>query len=98
MSIQIPATIDLALQPTTLDAWHVALFGGVLLLSITLIIVLILWVLTLVGRKPQAIAPSEPVIVEKIVEVEKEVEKIVEVEKVVEKIVPGPAPQPVILK
>ncbi|WP_019864381.1 DUF2760 domain-containing protein [Methylovulum miyakonense] len=93
-------TIDLTLQPTTFDLWHVGLAGAVMLLSLTLLILLLAMVISLSrGRKPSAGAaiiqpPAEPIV--KVVEVEKivEVEKVVEVEKIVH----APAPEPVILK
>lgn len=81
-------TIDLSLQPTTFDLWHVCLAGTVAVLALTLIIVLIGMVLSL-RRKPATITvTAEPIV--KIVEVE----KIIEVEKIVQ----APTPEPVILK
>jgi hypothetical protein len=82
--------IDLSLQPATFDLWHVCLAGAVVLLLILWIITLIALVTTL-SRRRQAPASAESATPEPIVKV---VEKIVEVEK----IVPGPAPDPVILK
>ncbi len=84
-------SIDLTLQPTTLDLWHVVLVAGILLLSFILIIVLISIILSMgkgankAAQKEQpAPHPPEPKIIEKIVEVEK--------------IVKAPAPEPVVLK
>jgi hypothetical protein len=79
-------TIDLSLQPTTFDLWHVCLFGTVLVLALTLIVLLIGMVIGLNRRKPEIVVPAEPVV------------KIVEVEKIVEKIVQAPTPEPVVLK
>lgn len=100
-------TIDLALKPTTLDAWHVCLAGTSAILAGALILTLLALVMSLSRRKTTAepqvkvvekIVQAEPIIqvVEKIVEVP--VERIVEVEKIVEKIVQTPAPAPVVLK
>jgi hypothetical protein len=89
--------IDLSLRPTTFDFWHVCLAGAVLVLALLLIIVLLSMVISMArSRKKSAAAPATAVAPaapapEPIVKV---VEKIVEVEK----IVPGPAPEPVILK
>ncbi|WP_031432214.1 DUF2760 domain-containing protein [Methylomarinum vadi] len=83
-------SIDLSLQPTTFDLWHVCLAGTVLVLALILIVVLLTMVISLArgGKKAveQQLPPPEPEV--------KVVEKIVEVEKVVE----APAPEPVILK
>lgn len=85
-------TIDLALKPTTFDLWHVCLAGTVALLALLLIGLLsfILIGLLRCKRKSRESAASiqtpEPVV--------KIVEKIVEVEKQV----PAPIPEPVILK
>lgn len=79
-------TIDLSLQPTTFDLWHVCLAGTVAVLALTLIALLIGMVISLSRRKPDVAA--EPIV--KIVEIEKIVE--------VEKLVPAPTPEPVILK
>lgn len=84
--------IDLSLQPTTLDLWHVCLAGTVLVLALLLIVLLLFMVISLARRKPEVTAPVVPAppaqpevrIVEKIVEVEK--------------IVQAPAPEPIILK
>lgn len=81
-------TIDLSLQPTTFDLWHVCLAGTAAILALTLIAVLLGMVVSLSRRKTQIVAPAEPVV--KIVEIEKIVE--------VEKLVPAPTPEPVILK
>ncbi len=86
-------SIDLSLQPTTFDLWHVCLAGTVLLLAFILIGVL-LAVLIGVSRgrkKPQVIEQQTDKIEEPEVKV---VEKIVEVEKIVQ----APAPEPVVLK
>jgi hypothetical protein len=90
-------TIDLTLQPTTFDLWHVCMAGTIGVLALALISTLIALAISLVRvskKTPPVIVPAEPEIkiVEKIVEVEKvvEVEKIVEIEK--------PAPAPVVLK
>ena len=96
-------TIDLALKPTTLDAWHVCLAGTSAILAMALIFTLIALVMSLTRRKETAepqvkivekIVQAEPIvqIVEKIVEVP--VERIVEIEKIVQ----TPAPAPVVLK
>lgn len=86
--------IDLSLQPTTFDLWHVCLAGTVALLSVILIVLLLAIVINLARGKK---TPAEPVIQqaaatpEPVVQV---VEKIVEIEKIVH----APAPEPVILK
>lgn len=79
--------IDLSLQPTTFDLWHVCLTGTVAVLAFMLIFALIGLVMAL-RRKPE---------IQKVIEPEV---KIVEVEKIVtvEKIVQAPIPDPVILK
>lgn len=89
-------TIDLSLQPTTLDLWHVCLAGTILVLALLLIVLLLSMVVSLSRRSKQK--PSEPVIQyvqaptpEPVVKI---VEKIVEVEKIVH----APAPEPVVLK
>jgi hypothetical protein len=83
-------TIDLSVQPTTFDLWHVCLAGTVVVLALTLIILLISMVIGLSRRKPETVQQisAEPVV------------KIVEVEKIVtvEKIVQAPTPEPVVLK
>ncbi len=102
-------TIDLALKPTTLDAWHVCLAGTSAILAMTLIFTLISLVVCLSRRKEAVVAEQQIKIVEKVVQsepiiktvekiVEVPVDRIVEVEKIVEKIVHTPAPAPVILK
>ena len=106
-------TIDLALKPTTFDAWHVCLAGTSAILAGALILTLLALVMSLTRRKetgePQVkivekVIQAEPIVktveVEKIVEkvVEVPVEKIVEIEKIVEKIVQAPAAAPVVLK
>lgn len=90
--------IDLTQIPTTLDLVHASLAGVVLILALILVILLLSMVISMARRSnkpaPEAVPapvaeplpPPEPEI--------KIVEKIVEVEKVV----PGPAPEPVILK
>jgi hypothetical protein len=88
--------IDLSLRPTTFDFWHVCLAGAVLALALILIIVLLSMLIGMSRSRKKhaaivaAVTPMAPA-PEPIVKV---VEKIVEVEK----IVPGPAPEPVILK
>ncbi len=99
-------TIDLTQRPTTLDLFHISLAAAVLVLALLLVFLLLFIVIGL-SRKPrqpdtkaiqtavqEAITNSMP---EPSPPQEPEV-KIVEVEKVVEKIVPGPPPEPVILK
>ncbi|OAI19435.1 hypothetical protein A1359_03850 [Methylomonas lenta] len=85
-------TIDLNLQPTTFDLWHVCLAGTVAVLALILIVVLISVLLGL--RRCKKAAPA-PVVPTPMLQPEiKIVEKIVEVEKIVQ----APAPEPVILK
>lgn len=79
-------TIDLALQPTTLDAWHVALAATAAVALLLALIFLFAW-LAARGRSRQ---PAQPQI--------QVVEKVVEVEKIVEVIKPAATPEPVILK
>lgn len=87
--------IDLSLRPTTFDFWHVCLAGAVLVLALILIVVLLSMLIGMSRcRKKHAAAAAAPVISPAPEPVVKVVEKIVEVEK----IVPGPAPEPVILK
>ncbi|MEI6706641.1 MAG: DUF2760 domain-containing protein [Methylococcales bacterium] len=82
-------TIDLSLQPTTFDLWHICLAGTVVLLALMLIVLLLGMVIALSRRKSETIQqPLEPIV--KIVEVE----KIIEVEKLVQ----APKPEPVVLK
>ncbi len=86
--------IDLSLQPTTLDLWHVSLAGLAVALLLLLLILLLAMVIGLARRGKKSPAPAlesprpapEPIV--------RVVEKIVEIEK----IVPAPAPEPVILK
>jgi hypothetical protein len=87
--------IDLSLRPTTFDFWHVCLAAAVLVLALILIFVLLSMLIGMSRcRKKHAAAAAAPVIAPAPEPVVKIVEKIVEVEK----IVPGPAPEPVILK
>jgi hypothetical protein len=87
--------IDLSLRPTTFDFWHVCLAAAVLVLALILIIVLLSMLIGMSRcRKKHSAAAAAPVIAAAPEPVVKVVEKIVEVEK----IVPGPAPEPVILK
>ncbi|MDD1611628.1 MAG: DUF2760 domain-containing protein [Methylococcaceae bacterium] len=86
--------IDLSLRPTTFDLWHVCLAGTVVVLALILIFVMLSMLIAMTRcRKKHAAAAAAPVVPtpEPIVKI---VEKVVEVEK----IVPGPAPEPVILK
>jgi Domain of unknown function (DUF2760) len=80
--------IDLSLQPTTFDLWHVCLAGTVVVLAFGVIILLIALVMSLTKTSKQApqVIKSEPEI--------KIVEKIVEVEKIVQ----SPPPPPIVLK
>lgn len=80
--------IDLTLQPTTLDLWHVGLAGVAALFLLLFMIALIGWL----AARRRARKPVKPEI--KVVEKRVEVEKIVEVEKRVQ----APAPEPIILK
>ena len=88
-------TIDLSLQPTTFDLWHVCLAGTVAVLALLLIVVLISVLLGLrrCKKAPSASAPIAPPAPMPAPEI-KIVEKIVEVEKIVQ----APAAEPVILK
>lgn len=86
--------IDLTVQPTTLDLWHVGMAGTIAVLLIIISVLLSAIIMMLMRSKKQ----STPVIIEKpapapepIVQV---VEKIVEVEKIVQ----APAPEPIVLK
>ncbi len=79
-------TIDLTIQPSTLDSWHVALAGAVVVSLLLALIFLIAW-LAARARSKQSVEPQIQV-----------VEKVVEVEKIVEVIKPAAAPEPVILK
>lgn len=87
-------TIDLSLQPTTFDLWHVCLAAAVFVLALTLIIVLLVMLISLAKcrKKPAEKQTVQPAVMPKP-EV-KVVEKIVEVEKIVK----APAPEPVVLK
>lgn len=85
-------TIDLNLQPTTFDLWHVCLAGTVAVLALLLIVVLIS---VLLGLRRCKKATPAPVVPTPMPQPEiKIVEKIVEVEKIVQ----APALEPVILK
>lgn len=86
-------TIDLSLQPNTLDLWHVSLAGMVVLLLMVLVILLLAMVMSLAKRKQpqQTTGETSQIAPEPVVQV---VEKIVEVEKIIQ----APAPEPVILK
>lgn len=94
MSMQY--AIDLSLRPTTFDLWHVCLAGTVAILALILIIVLLSLLIGMsrCRKKHDAAAAFARVTAPAPEPVVKVVEKIVEVEK----IVPGPAPEPVILK
>lgn len=80
--------IDLSLQPTTFDLWHVCLAGTVAVLAISVILLLVALVVCLskANKKPVITPTPESEI--------KIVEKIVEVEKIVQ----APPPEPIILK
>lgn len=88
--------IDLTLRPTTFDLWHVCLAGTVLGLSLILIFVLLSMLIGMsrCRKKHADTAKVVPTVAPAPESAVKIVEKIVEVEK----IVPGPAPEPVILK
>ena len=86
-------TIDLNLQPTTFDLWHVCLAGTVAVLAMLLIVVLISVLLGLRRCKRATPAPQVAPATQSEPEI-KIVEKIVEVEKIVQ----APAPEPVVLK
>ena len=88
--------VDLSQIPTTLDLFHVSLAGAVLVLALILVFVLLMMVLSLTRKsnKPEAEQVQKPSPSPALKPEIKIVEKIVEVEKVV----PGPAPEPVILK
>jgi hypothetical protein len=86
-------TIDLSLQPTTFDLWHVCLAGTVVALAFTVIFLLIIMVISLTKAKK---APLETVTAP-VIKAEPEiriVEKIIEVEKIVQ----APPPEPIVLK
>ncbi len=80
--------IDLNLQPTTFDLWHVCLAGTVAVLAISVIILLLSLVICLMRGRKNSVSSvvREPEI--------KIVEKLVEVEKIVQ----APPPEPIILK
>ena len=88
--------IDLSLRPTTFDLWHVSLVAAVVLLAVLLIMVL--FGALAAARRAAAKPAQEPVV--QVVEKPVVVEKLVEVEKIVEveKVVPGPAPEPIVLR
>ncbi len=90
--------IDLTQIPSTLDLFHVGLAAAVLVLALILVILLLSMVISMARRLNKPAPAAEPLpVVEPAPPPEPEikiVEKIVEVEK----IVPGPAPEPVILK
>lgn len=79
-------TIDLALQPSTLDAWHISLAATAAVFVLLTFIFLVAW---LVARS-RSRHVAQPEI--------KVVEKVVEVEKIVEVLKSAPAPEPIILK
>jgi len=86
-------TIDLLLIPSTLDAYHIALASCVLALAVILVITLL--ILTSNLRKQKKSITPTTVVAAPITAAEPQIiEKIVEIEKVV----PGPAPEPIILK
>ncbi|MDP7537471.1 MAG: DUF2760 domain-containing protein [Methylococcales bacterium] len=86
-------TIDLLLIPSTLDAYHIALASCVLVLAVILVITLL--VLTSNLRKQKKIITPTTVVTAPITAAEPQIiEKIIEIEKEV----PGPAPEPIILK
>lgn len=85
--------IDLSINPTTFDLWHVSLAGAVVALLLALVMLLVVMVASLCKKKPAehpglSLEPQPPEPIIKIVE------KIVEVEKQV----PAPMPEPVVLK
>ncbi|MEC4748552.1 DUF2760 domain-containing protein [Methylomicrobium sp. Wu6] len=88
--------IDLSLRPTTFDLWHVCLAGAAAVLALILIFVLLSMLIAMsrCRKKHACTATVAPVVAPAPEPIVKIVEKIVEVEK----IVPGPAPEPVILK
>lgn len=86
--------IDLSLQPTTFDLWHVCLAGTVALLSLLLIVLLLAMVIALTRRSKATAEPVAAVTAAAPEPVIQIVEKIVEVEKIVQ----APAPEPVIFK
>jgi hypothetical protein len=79
--------IDLNAIPTTLDLFHVALAGTVLMLALILVITLLAIVFSLLRKLRKAEKPApQPQVATKVVE------------KIIEKPVPQPAPEPVILR
>jgi len=88
--------IDLSLRPTTFDLWHVCLAGTAAVLALILIFVLLSMLIAMsrCRKKHAGTVTVAPVVAPAPEPIVKIVEKIVEVEK----IVPGPAPEPVILK
>ncbi len=80
-------TIDLSLQPTTFDLWHVCLAATVLVLALTLIAVLLTALIGLSRCKKKSRESAQ----QAAVTTEPEV-------KIVEKIVEAPVPEPVVLK
>lgn len=79
-------TIDLALQPTVLDAWHITLAAIAAVSGLLALIFLFAW-LAARSRAQQTVQPKVEI-----------VEKLVEVEKIVEVLKPAAAPEPIILK
>ena len=79
-------TIDLALQPTVLDAWHIAL-AAIAAVSVLLALIFLFAWLAARSRAQQTVQPKVEI-----------VEKLVEVEKIVEVLKPAAAPEPIILK
>ncbi|NBV76002.1 MAG: DUF2760 domain-containing protein [Methylococcaceae bacterium] len=79
-------TIDLALQPSVLDAWHVALGATAAIAILLTLIFMLAWL----AARSRAKHVAQPQI--------KVVEKVVEVEKIVEVSKPAVAPEPIILK
>ncbi|WP_374087286.1 DUF2760 domain-containing protein [Methylomicrobium lacus] len=91
--------IDLSLRPTTFDLWHVCLAGTAAVLALILICVLLSMLIGMSRcRKKHAAAAVAPVVAPVAAPAPEPVVKIVEKIVEVEKIVPGPAPEPVILK
>ncbi len=80
--------INLSLQPTTFDLWHVCLAGTVAVLAVSVIVLLLALVVCLSKANKKSV--PAPVIEPEI----KIVEKIVEVEKIIQ----APTPEPIILK
>lgn len=86
-------TVDLLLIPSTLDAYHIALAACVLILSVILVVTLL--ILTSNLRKQKQVTPPTPPTNTPVTVAEPQI-----IEKIIEKEVPvpGPAPEPVILK